>query len=317
MNYYIGIDLGGTNIVAGVVDENYAIIAKRSIPTKLDESFETIVASIANTALEAVAAAALTMSDIKGIGIGTPGSIDKKTNLLLKSNNFGWWKVPFPAEIQKHFPDTPVFIDNDANCAALGEVVAGAAKEYKNAVMLTLGTGVGSGIILDNKIFSGCDNMGAELGQTIIVYDGEVCSCGQKGCLEAYTSATALIRQTKEAIKNNPDSIIHSLCGGDMNNIEAKTVFDAMALGDKTAEKVVEKYISYLAAGVISIINVFRPDVIIIGGGVSNAGDAILKPLNLIISEKACTSKNVGGPPAIIAKLGNDAGLIGAACLAF
>ncbi|MCL2588663.1 MAG: ROK family glucokinase [Oscillospiraceae bacterium] len=315
MKYYLGVDLGGTNIVAGVVDEHYNIIAKHREPTDTGRSFEDIVASIAHTAHKAVENASLTMQDIEGVGIGAPSCIDPKTNLLVNSNNFGWQNVPFPDELKKHF-DRPLFIRNDADCAALGEALAGAAKDYDSAVMATLGTGVGGGVILNKRIFSGCDNMGAEIGHTKLVFHGEKCTCGQLGCLEAYASATALIRQAKEAARAQPDSLLNTLCGGDLENMEAKTAFDAMAQGDKTATEVIDRYISYLAAGLSSLVAIFRPEAIIIGGGVSNAGDVLLKPLNEKLFQSTYAATEIGVPPVVRAQLGNDAGIVGAAMLA-
>lgn len=313
MKYYVGIDLGGTNIVAGVVDEDYKIIAKYSEPTNAGRAFEEVCASIANTAYEVTKKANLDMKDIKSVGIGSPGSISRKTNLIVYSNNLGWENVPFQA-FEKHF-DIPVYIDNDANCAALGEVLAGAARNYENACMITLGTGVGGGIIIDKKIFSGSDQLGAEPGHTIFVYGGEKCTCGLNGCFEAYASATALIRQIKEAIKKHPESLLNKLCSGDLNKVEAKTAFDAMDQGDEVAAKVVDQYISYVAAGVASMMSMFRPEVFIVGGGVSNAGDKLMKPLTEKTSTLTFTRNQAENPPIVLAELGNDAGIIGAAML--
>jgi len=314
MKYYVGVDLGGTNIVTGVVDENYEIIAKYSEPTNAARTFEEVCASIANTAYEATKKANLDIKDIESVGVGSPGCVNRKTNLLVFSNNLGWENVPFQDELEKHL-DIPVYIDNDANCAALGEVLAGAAREYENACMITLGTGIGGGIIIDRKIFSGSDKLGAEIGHTTLLYGGEICSCGLKGCFEAYASATALIRQIKQAIKEHPESLLNKLCDGNLDKVEAKTAFDAMDKGDETAAKVVDQYISYVAAGVGSMMTLFRPEVVIVGGGVSNAGDKLMKPLIEKTAGMTFTRNQAPNPPIVLAKLGNDAGIIGAAML--
>ena len=313
MKYYLGVDLGGTNIVAGVVDENCKIIAKHSAPANAHRPFEEVVAAIATTAHDAAEKASLCMGDIAYVGIGAPGSVNQKTNLLVNSNNFGWKNVPFHDELKKHF-DLPFFVDNDASCAALGEAFAGAARDYSNAVMMTLGTGVGGGIIVNKRIFRGGDHL-AEFSHFAFVFDGELCTCGLRGCLEAYASATALINQTREAIKKHPESLLCELCGNDLNCVEAKTAFDAMARDDQVAAQVVDRYISYVAGGVGSFITMFRPEVFIIGGGVSNAGDALLRPLAEKAAKAVFASDEVGIPPIVLAELGNDAGIIGAAML--
>lgn len=209
----------------------------------------------------------------------------------------------------------PLKIDNDANCAAFGETLAGAAKGRKNVIMLTLGTGVGGGIVLDGKIYAGADGMGAELGHTKLVYDGELCTCGQKGCLESYCSATALIRHAGEALEKAPGSLIGKLCGGDRNVIDARMVFHAAAAGDQVATDLVEDYISSLASGLSTFITIFRPESIILGGGVSNAGDQLFIPLNQKLAESTFGAEQIGVPEVIPAILGTDAGLVGAAFL--
>lgn len=314
MDYYLGIDLGGTNIVAGIVSENYEIIVKHREKTDAGKSFQDVVADIARAGKRAVELSGIPMSEIRAAGLGTPSCINPNTRLLVNANNLGWRNVPLPAEMEKHF-DMPVFIRNDADCAALGEVLAGAAQEYDHALMVTLGTGVG-GIIMNKRIFNGCDQMGAEIGHTKLVYGGVQCTCGQYGCLESYGSATGLIRQTKEAIALHPESLLAKEFGAKQNEIDARTAFDMMRLGDETAAAVVDQYISYLAAGLSTLVCLFRPPVIIIGGGVSNEGETLLRPLNEKLFHSTYAAEEIGVPPAIRASLGNDAGIIGAAMLA-
>lgn len=314
MKFYVEIDLGGTNIAAGVVDEQGRIIKKHSVPTNGNQPFAGLVTGIAQTAYQVVELAGMQMEDISSVGLGTPSCINPETKLLVNANNLGWRNVPLPEELSKHF-DPPLFIRNDADCAALGEVMAGAARQYDNALMITLGTGLGGGVILDRKIFNGCDHMGAELGHTKLVYNGVRCTCGQYGCVESYASATALIRQTREAVAAHPDSRMAAMCGGDPDKADVRTAFTAAREGDAAAAAVVDQYSSYLAAGLSSFVAIFRPQAIVIGGGASNEGDSLLKPLNEKLFQCTFAAEEIGVPPVVKAQLGNDAGIIGAALL--
>ncbi len=312
--HYVGIDLGGTNIAVGIVDEDYNIIYKGKIKTSAELGFKKVIQNMGEIVNKCIEESGVDKASISSVGLGSPGFMDSKTGLLVYANNMGWRNVPIHDEL-KQYVDYPIYIKNDADAAAFGETLAGAAKDYDNAIMITLGTGVGGGVILNNKIFSGCDDMGGELGHTKLVFNGEECTCGQKGCLEAYASATAFIRDTKRAMEKNPDSIMHSICGGNIENANGRTAFDAARQGDAVALKVVEDYIDYLAAGLSSFAAVFRPDVFIIGGGLSGEGDYLINPLNERILHYTYSADLVGAPKAIKAKLGNDAGIIGAALL--
>lgn len=313
MKYYVGIDLGGTNIVAGVVDEEYNIIAKASVKTNCPRPEKEIADDMAKTALQAVKNAGLTIDDIEWIGVGTPGIANSSTGIIEYSNNLGFKNTPMVEYIRETI-DKPIFIENDANAAAYGEYVAGAAKGAKNAVCITLGTGVGSGIIVDGKIYSGSNFAGGEIGHTVIEVDGAQCSCGRKGCFEAYSSATGLIRMSKEAMEQFPDSIMNKMAE-EKGKVTARTSFDAMRAGDKPAKDVVDKYIKYLAAGITNVINIFQPDVLCIGGGVCNEGDPLLLPVKALVKEEVYTRNSEKNAEIVIAKLGNDAGIIGAAFL--
>jgi glucokinase len=316
MKYYVGIDLGGTNIVAGVVDESYKIIAKASTKTNCPRPEKEITEDMAKMAVEAVKNADLTLDDIEWIGIGTPGIANSATGIIEYSNNLGFKDTPMVKYITEFIGrnDTPVFIENDANAAAYGEYVAGAAKGAKNAVCITLGTGVGGGIIIDGKIYAGSNFAGAEIGHTVIEVDGAQCSCGRKGCFEAYSSATGLIRMSKEAMEQFPDSIMNKMAE-EKGKVTARTSFDAMRAGDKPAKDVVDKYIKYLAAGITNTINIFQPDVLCIGGGVCNEGDPLLLPVKELVKKEVYTRNSPKNCEIVIAKLGNDAGIIGAAFL--
>ncbi len=313
MKYYVGIDLGGTNIVAGVVDEKYNIVAKASTKTNCPRPEKEIADDMAKMAIQAVENAGLTMDQIEWIGVGTPGIANSETGIIEYSNNLGFKNTPMVEYIRQTI-DKPVFIENDANAAAYGEYVAGAAKGAKNAVCITLGTGVGGGIIIDGKIYSGSNFAGAEIGHTVIEVDGAQCSCGRKGCFEAYSSATGLIRMTKEAIAQNPDGIMAKMAEKN-GKVTARTSFDSMREGDEAAKVIVDKYIKYLAAGITNTINIFQPDVLCIGGGVCNEGDALLLPVKAIVKEEVYTRNSEKNTEIVIAKLGNDAGIIGAAFL--
>ncbi len=314
MKYYIGIDLGGTNIVAAVVDENYNIITKASTKTNRPRPAEAIADDMAAMAIKAVKDANLAMEDIEWVGVGTPGIANSATGVIEYSNNLGFENTPMAKLIQKHI-DKPVYIENDANAAAYGEFVAGAAKGAKNAVCITLGTGVGGGIISGGKIYSGSNFAGAEIGHTVIGIDGPQCSCGRKGCFEAYSSATGLIRMTKEKMDQCPDSIMHKISEERGGKVSARTSFDAMRQGDAPAKEVVDFYIKALACGITNTINIFQPDILCIGGGVCNEGDALLLPVKELVAKEVYTRNSPKNTEIVIAKLGNDAGLIGAAFL--
>lgn len=309
--YKIGIDLGGTNIAVGLVSEDAKIVAKKSVKTGADRPFEEIMKDMADCTLALLKNENVSLDDVESIGIGTPGSIDLENGVLLYANNFKYGNnVPMRALLQQYI-NKPVRLGNDANVAALGEALGGAAKGCKTAVMITLGTGIGGGIVIDGKIYTGVAGGGAELGHVCIVVDGEPCSCGRKGCWEAYASATALIRQTKRAMEANPDSLMNQLCS--LDTVNGRVAFDAARKGDKAAQTVVDNYIKYLAEGLIDMINIFRPETLIIGGGICNEGDNLLVPLKKYISGFTYGGEGDTYDPITIAQLGNDAGIIGAA----
>lgn len=311
MKYYIGIDLGGTNIKAGVVNEKFEIIAKASTKTLCPRPAKDICDDMAKVSIEACKLAGISVDDVEWIGVGTPGIADNINGTIPYSNNLDFHDVPVRKYIQAHI-NKPVYIANDANAAAYGEFVAGAAKGAKNAVCITLGTGVGAGIIVDGKILTGSNLAGAELGHMVIEVDGPQCTCGRKGCFEVFSSATGLIRMTKEAMAADPASKMHDMAG---DKIDARLAFNAMRAGDASAKAVVDKYIKYLAAGIANVINIFQPEILCIGGGVCNEGDALLIPLKELVSREIYTRGGVKNTEIVIASLGNDAGIIGAAFL--
>ena len=315
MNYFIGIDLGGTFVKCGIVDESGNILVKDKIPTGSGRPYAKIAADMAEFAERLIVRAGLKKEDVKGVGIGAPGTIDSGHGVIVYSNNIRWENVPLCEEIEKRL-GLPAYITNDANAAALGENFCGAGKDYENMVFITLGTGVGGGIVLDGKIFEGNKSAGAEIGHEVIRMGGEKCTCGRKGCFEAYASATALIRQTKRAMLKNKESLLWKLCGNDPEQVDGKTVFDAKDAGDRTAERVVKNYIRYLAEGVANLVNVFRPQAIVLGGGVCAQGDKLIRPLKRKVNALAYGGVKYAPVAIVTASLGNDAGLCGAARLA-
>lgn len=311
--YYIGVDLGGTNIVVGIVDAEGNIISKKSVKTYAQRPFDQIVADMAACVNDLLGSAGIGLDDIKSIGIGSPGTLDTQTGVMVYANNFlHGTNVPLRDLMRRHI-DKPVYLGNDANAAALGEVICGAAKGCKDVVMVTLGTGVGGGIVIDGKIYEGQYSAGAELGHIMLIKDGEKCSCGRYGCWEAYASATALVRQTRRAMETDPDSLMNSISS--LNSVNGRTAFIAAAQGDRTAQRVVDNYIEYVSDGLIDIVNIFRPEVIIMGGGICNEGENLLSPLRKRVNRFKYAGGLLPDQRIEAAKLGNDAGLIGAALL--
>ncbi len=311
--YRVGIDLGGTNIAVGVVDENYNIIGHGKVKTNAPRPAEEICDDIAKAVNLAVADAELTIDDIEFIGIGAPGSINPITGIIGFSNNLGFENTPI-VEMLENRIGKKIIIDNDANAAAVGEMLAGAGKGYNNLVAVTLGTGVGGGTIINGRMLLGSNFAGGELGHTVINMGGAQCTCGRRGCWEAYASATALIKQTKEKMLENKDSKMWDIVGGNIDMVNGKTAFDAMRLEDKAGIEVVEKYCEYVACGIINIINIFQPEVVCIGGGISKEGEVLISRIEKYNSERF--SKNIDKQSMIkTAELGNDAGIIGAAML--
>lgn len=311
--YRIGIDLGGTNIAAGVVNDDYTIVGRAKCKTRAPRPAEEIVLDMARVARDAVKDAGLTMEDIAYVGIGSPGTCNGDTGIVEYSNNLRFEKVPL-RDMMAAALEKPISIENDANAAALGEALAGAARGAQSCVCITLGTGVGGGIIIDGHIYGGFNFAGAELGHIVIMVDGELCTCGRQGCWEAYASATALIHQTRQAMVNHPKSEMWTIAE-DLDRVDGRTAFDAMRAGDPAAKQVVDTYIKYIACGLINVINIFQPEVLCIGGGICKEGDTLLKPLEAHIAKERYSKFSTHQTRLCVATLGNDAGIIGAANL--
>lgn len=310
--YYIGIDLGGTFIKGGIVNENGEILLCDKTPTEVEKGDHGVAENIARLALDLLSRLGLTTSDVEGLGIGSPGMIDSARGNVIYANNLGWENFMIGEELSSMLGGIPVKIGNDANVAALGEVKFGAARNYSSAIMITLGTGVGGGIVIDGKLVEGNLGAGAELGHTVIVHGGEHCSCGRRGCFEAYSSATALIRDTRRAMEAHPDSKMWEI--GSLDAVNGKTVFDYAPV-DAYAKEVLDSYIEHLACGLINYANIFRPEVILLGGGVCAQGDNLIKPLQAIMDKEIYAGDKGPRVPILIAELENSAGLLGAAAL--
>lgn len=311
--YYLGIDLGGTNIAAGVINEKFEIIGRGKVKTRAPRPAAEIVQDMYAAGKAAVEDAGLTLSDIHSIGVGAPGTVDPETGVIGFSNNLDFHNEPIADMLKTHF-GKEVYINNDANVAAYGEFLAGCGVGTKDFIAITLGTGVGGGVIIDGKIFSGMNFAGAELGHVVIANDGAPCTCGRKGCWESYASATGLIRQTKEAMEKHPDSKMWEIAGS-LDKVNGLTAFDAMRAGDAAGAAVTDQYIEYIACGITNVINIFQPEILCIGGGISAEGDNLLKPIRAYVEENRFSKHTEKQTVIKKAELGNDAGIIGAACL--
>ncbi len=309
----LGIDLGGTKIKFGVISDEYEILASSSCETKAERPASAILDDIADESRALVEAAGLQMSDIVAAGIGSPGTCNPKAGIVEYACNLNFENLPLQAELENRL-QMPVTIDNDANTAAYGEYIAGAARGSNSFILLTLGTGIGSGIIFDGKIYTGCNYAGAELGHIVIQKDGELCGCGRHGCFEQYGSATALIRQTREAMTRRPDSNLWRYAET-LEDVTGHTAFLAMKAGDLVAGELVAQYMRYLTCGVTNIINIFQPELMCLGGGISYEGETLLSPLRLYVAEERYSKFSVHQTRLAAAALGNRAGIIGAAFL--
>ncbi|MBR5768416.1 MAG: ROK family protein [Clostridia bacterium] len=315
--FRIGIDLGGTNIAAGIVNDEMKIVRKGSVPTGAFRDPDEITADMAKLCLDLIAAEGLSICDIESVGIGAPGSIDPVKKKIITAFTMSTSNYPLGEKLAGMLgcPVSKIFMDNDANAAALGETVAGAARGAKDAIMITLGTGVGGGIVIDGKIYAGFNNMGAEIGHMVIKRGGRKCSCGRRGCFEAYCSATALRELTAEALSKDKDSVMWDDIGRDITKVSAKTAFAAKRKGDRLGTLVADRYIKDLACGIANLVNIFQPEVLCIGGGVCNEGAYLLDPVVRIVRREQFTHVNRVKTKVVIAALGNDAGIIGAAAL--
>lgn len=311
----IGVDIGGTNVAIGLLDDKFNIVSRVSIKTVVSRGCKSVVENIVNCIKDLCAEANLKLYQIESIGIGCPGRVDSEAQMLIYANNIPERNVPFCKLISEHMPrNVRVYIENDARCAALGESHFGVTKGADNSVLVTLGTGIGGGVMINGKVHKAKGGLGPEIGHMVIHTGGRECSCGRRGCWEAYASGTALINMTRAAIVSRPDSLINSLIGGDFSAISCKHPFIAARNGDSVAKHIVSQYIEYLAEGLANVANIFMPDIIAIGGGISNEGAYLIDPA-VELAKKMMYSKNDSNCIIKKASLGNKAGTIGAALL--
>ncbi len=305
----IGIDVGGTNIEAGLVDENYKVIAKLKTPTLPERGALAIMNDIVNLTQKLTAG----RSTVTSIGIGLPGLVDSEKGVVIQCINIPFQNTPLTQELRRVW-DIPIYLSNDSNAAAWGEYLAGVGRGYRDMVMLTLGTGIGSGVILDGKIFTGKNGAAGELGHILISHDGLPCSCGRRGCWETYASATGLIRLTKEVMKKTPDSLMWQEVSGNLDCVGGRTAFLSSLSHDPAAQFVLRQFVEYLSAGILSVLNIFQPELICLGGGIGNEGERLLEPIRNNM-ERYTFFKDVRQTKLCSSALGGEAGVIGAALL--
>ncbi len=316
--YRIGVDVGGMSVKIGIVDENGNIIAKTTIKTiRGVENQINFVTQIANEINLLIENNGITKNQILGVGVGCPGTVDSTTGIVVFADNIKWVQLEVD-EIIERVTGLKCLVGNDADCATLGETLYGSAKNDTDVVMLTLGTGVGGGLVLNGKLYQGYKGMVAELGHTTLKFKGKKCNCGRRGCFEQYASVTALIELTKNYMLKDKSSSMWECCNNDLNNVDGKTAFSQSKKGDKTALKVVNKYVEYLAEGILNYCNIFRPQSIVLGGAISNEGDYLINLIKKIINKVEKQSYGYPQTPKVeikVATLKNDAGIIGSASL--
>jgi len=289
--YIIGVDLGGTNIVAGAMPEDGSReIAIRSEPTRADQGADAVVDSIARmidtVIAETIAETSAKREDFAGVGIGSPGPLDRERGIVIVTPNLGWRNFPLRDEVSKRV-GLPASLDNDANCATLGEWWCGAAKGARHVIGITIGTGIGGGLILDGRLFHGASDVAGEIGHTTIDSTGRRCKCGNYGCLEAYASGPAIAERAREALEGGEPSILPKLVNDDLSKITAQIVYDAAKKDDDVARQVVRETANFLGAGVANLLNIFNPDVVVIAGGVTQAGTSLFEPLRAEVRRRA------------------------------
>lgn len=312
--YTIGIDLGGTNLKGGICDPCGKLLKKLSFPTGRSASADDIMNGMAVLCTDLLDSIGASRSELDYVGLAAPGTMDLEKGELVFCNNLPFVNYPVVEEFSGRFNDCAVYLENDANAAALGEALCGGAKGCNDMVLITLGTGVGGGVIINGKIFSGFNYAGGELGHMVIEVGGRPCTCGRRGCWEAYSSASGLILFTKEAMQKHPESLLWSI-SETLDKVDGQTAFRAADKGDKTAQKVIDDYIKYLSTGVINIINILQPEVLCIGGGISNEGTKLFDPLIAAVEKEQYSRYCEKKTDIRLATLGNDAGIIGAAML--
>lgn len=312
--YRIGIDVGGTNLKAGLVDEARRLVAVKKRPLAF-ASAEALGETLAELAQELLESCGVSRERVVSVGIGFPGPVDTKRGVVIKTVNIPIRSMPAAELFRRHWR-VPVHLGNDADCAALGEYHSAGRRDLNSLILVTLGTGIGTGIILNGKILTGINGCAGEGGHTVIVHGGEACACGRRGCWERYASAAALVRQTEAAMERHRDSLLWVVAAENGGHVGGRTAFEAMRRGDCVGRAVVEQYLRYLADGLANYVNIFQPEIIALGGGVSNERDEdLLLPLRALLADMCFGRESQRHTQLVKAKLGNDAGMLGAALL--
>lgn len=306
--FYVGIDLGGMSAKCACLSGG-ALCPICRTPTSREDSPEATVSALARLAVSAAERASLDWEQIGAVGVGAPGIVDSGSGRIVNWTNFGWRNVPLAQMLQEALKK-PVYCANDANAAALGEAKYGAGSKFSSSVLITIGTGIGSGIVLNGALYEGFQGAGAEVGHTVIDFHGRPCSCGRRGCLEAYASARALVDRVKDEVKEHSEGLLAKVSDG---KIDGKTLFLALGQGDRAAEEIFSEYVAALGEGIVNVVNLLRPEAVLIGGGISAQGETLLSPLREYVFSRLLISANDAPLVLAAAKLGNDAGLYGAA----
>ena len=314
MKYIIGIDLGGMSAKGGLFSETGELLAEEKVATCREDGFEGTLEKLANLSRVLVEKMGVDYADVLAIGVGSPGVVDGKEGIVLRWSNYDWNNVPF-AKTLSQLTGKKVYVANDANVAALGEAKFGATSQYQSSILLTIGTGIGGGIVFDGRLIEGYRCAGAELGHVTIREGGLPCACGRRGCYEKYASTTALIKQTRHAMVENLDSKMWEVADGKIENVSGRTAFMAAREGDESAKKVIEQFVGYLSEGIADFVNILRPEAIVIGGGISNEGELLFEPLRRAVDARTYIAMDIVPLKIVGAKLGNQAGMYGAYCI--
>ena len=312
---YVGVDIGGTNLKAGLVDENGVLLATQKMKVASIADDDGLAWTVASLVQELAHTVNISVSDVASVGVGIPGTVEIRSGSINYTCNLPLRNVPLRKLFHRSL-SIPLYIENDANCAALAEFLVGAGRDSKRFVTITLGTGVGAGIVHNGKIYHGANGMAGEVGHMVIQRGGLPCPCGRHGCWEQYASATALKRMTAAALAAHPHSILAQVVAENEGRVSGQSAFIAARRGDPVGQQVCDEYVDYLACGVVNVVNIFQPDTLAIGGGVSNeAEEQLLLPVQQRVARESIPCGRDRRTRIVKAELGNRAGIIGAALL--
>lgn len=315
MKVNIGVEIGAKFIQAGIVDKYGRLLARTKVQSKYERGLQEIVEDAANLIHQLLEDKDFDLRSVKSIGVACPGVPDEENSKILKTYILGLYNAPIKDEFKKHFANIPIYVENDAHCAAIAESASGAAEDLDYSITINIGTGISGGVIIDNRLYTGLNNAGAVLGHMVIDKNGRQCSCGRTGCFETLCSAKALIEDTKAAADKNPDSLIWKVCEGDSSKITELTAYEAMDLGDETGKEVFDSYVDNLAIALTNLANILMPEVIILCGGITGLGEELLKP----VREKMygwVYSRETTLPALKLSEMGSASVLVGAGMLA-